>query len=152
MPTFTSNSKRWAIFDAVATALETDPSMQGVAVERNPAQPVRVELGEYRLLVRWSGDTLAGNKAQREQRRFRLLVISIVNTGDTSERDADAMHEAAAQVVRRLWPTLSNIAANVRPTEQELTPNVENLLVEGALVLSAWDVEYERPIVWPGQQ
>jgi hypothetical protein len=152
MPTFATNSKRWAIFDAVATALETDPAMQGVAVERNPSDNLRVDAGQYRLVVRWSGDTLTATKGQREQRRFRLIVGSIANTGASSDRDADAMHEAAAALIRRIWPTLSDIAANLRPTEQELTPDVEDKRFEGALVLSGWDIDYERPIVWPGQQ
>ena len=152
MPTFTENSKRWAIFDAVATALETDPVMQGVAVERNPTDALRVDAGQYRLIVRWSGDTLAGNKGNREQRRFKLIVGSIANTGPSSDRDADAMHEAAAALVRRLWPTLSEIATNLRPTEQDLTPDVEDKRFEGSLVLSGWDVEYERPVVWARPQ
>ena len=149
MLNFPENSKRWAIYNTVATALETDPALQGVPVERNPTAALRVDPGECRLIVRWNGDTLSATKGQREQRRFRLVVGAVANTGPTSDRDADALHEAAAALVRRLWPTLSGIAANLRPTEQDVTPDLKNVLIEGALVLSGWDVEYERPLVWP---
>lgn len=151
MPTFVTNSIRWKIFNAVAQALECAPELQGIPVMRNPTSAFRVEVGERLIVVRWNGDTLAGTRGQREQRSFRLVVASVANAGPTSDREADAMHEVVAGLMRKLWPSLSSLAANLRPTEQDLSPDLESILIEGALVSSLWNVDYERPIVWPQQ-
>lgn len=148
MPSFYSNSPRWEIFNAIASALETEPSLQAVRVERNPSSALRVEMGDYVIVVTWNNDSAAGKKGNREQRRFRLLVGSIANTGAQSGRDADAMHEAVSEVVRQQWPRLSELYPMLVPIEQEVAPDVESILVEGALVLSSWDVTYERPVVF----
>jgi hypothetical protein len=147
MPTFDQRySARWRIFDAVATALETAPELQGVPNRRNPTSAIPLKKGEYTLVTRWNADSLLNRVGIDEQRQFRLLVGSIACT-EQSDRDADAMHQVAGDVLRRLIPTLNALTGvkelNIR--EQEVTPDLDNLLVEGALVLSVYEVTYRQP-------
>jgi hypothetical protein len=147
MPTFnTGNSARWRIFNAVATALETAPELQAVPLKRNPTVALTLKKGEYTLVVRWNADSQQARVGNDDRRQFRLLVGSIAST-DASDRDADAMHQVVAQVLRGLMPTLNALTGvkELQITEQEVTPDLDNLLIEGALVLSVYEVTYRQP-------
>ena len=147
MPTFTTgNSARWRIFNAVATALETAPELQAVPVKRNPTVALTLKKGEYTIVARWNADSLQARVGNDDKRQFRLLVGSIAST-DASDRDADAMHQVVAQVLRGLMPTLNALTGvkELQITEQEVTPDLDNLLIEGALVLSVFEVNYRQP-------
>lgn len=148
MPTFDQgNSARWRIFDAVATALETAPELQAVPVRRNPTSAIHVNRGEYLLAVRWNGDSLLKRAGNDEQRRFTLIVASIAHTVQ-SDRDADAMHTVVSGLLKRLMPTLNAITGvkEVLAQEADVTSYVEDFQpVEGALVLSGYEVTYRQP-------
>lgn len=146
MPTFDQgNSAAWRIFNAVSSALETAPELQGVPNKRNPTQAITLKKGDYQLVTRWNADSLLQNVGNDEQRQFRLLVGSIAST-DQSDRDADAMHQVVGTVLRRLIPTLNDLAEvqQLQIREQEKTPDLENILIEGALVLSVYEVTYRQ--------
>lgn len=148
MPTFTGpGSLRWRIFDAVCTALETAPELQAVPLKRNPTQALPLKKGDYLLVARWNADSLQTRVGNDERRQFRLLVGSIAST-EQADRDADALHQVATGVLRRLMPTLNALsgAKELQISEQETTPDLENLLVEGALVLSVYEVTYRQPV------
>jgi hypothetical protein len=143
LPNFATNSIRWQIFDSVATMLESAPELQQVPVRRNPRQSVKLHKGDHLIVVRWDSDTLTKWTGQKEDRRFRLLVGSLVNT-DQSDRDADAMHLVVSRLLRGHWPSLSMLANKLKVPEIEVVPDVENMMIEGALVASAWDIDYEK--------
>lgn len=146
MPSFNAgNSARWRIFDAVATALERAPELQGVAVKRNPTAGFNVRRGDHFIVARWDADSLQQRVGNDEQRSFRLLVGSIASTLQ-SDRDADALHEVVAQVLRGLMPGLNSLCGvrELKIEEQEVTPDLEGLVVEGALVLSVYQVTYRQ--------
>ena len=148
MPTFNQgNSARWRIFNAVATALETAPELQAVPVRRNPTSAVTLKRGEYVLVVRWNGDSLIGRAGNDEKRRFTLIVASLAHT-EQSDRDADAMHAVVSTLLKGLMPTLNAITGvkEVVAQESDVTSYVEDFQpVEGALVLSGFDVTYRQP-------
>lgn len=147
MPSFQAgNSARWRIFDAVATALERAPALQGVPVKRNPPAAFPIKRGDYFIVVRWDADTQRERVSTDERRAFRLVVGSIASTLQ-SDCDADAMHQVVGQVLRGLMPSL-NALCDVRELtidEQEVTPDLESLVIEGALVLSVLQVTYRQP-------
>ena len=147
MPSFQAgNSARWRIFDAVATALERAPELQGTPVKRNPPTAFPIKRGDYAIVVRWDADSLQQRVGNDEKRAFRLVVGSIAATLQ-SDCDADAMHQVVGQVLRGLMPRLNGLC-DVRELaieEQEVTPDLEGLVVEGALVLSAFQVTYRQP-------
>lgn len=143
-PTFPSHSIRYTLFNALAQALETAPDLQGVPVKRNPTSALPLKQGDRIIVVRWNNDTLLESPAGKEKRSFRLLVGSIVNSA-TPDADADALHQAVGEVVRQTIVTFNQLAPKVKPVEREVTPDLENILIEGALVLSIWEIEYEKP-------
>lgn len=148
MPTFDQgNSTRWRIFNAVATALETAPALQAVPVKRAPMQALTLKKGEYTLVVRWNADSFVERVGNDERRRFALVVASIVCT-EQSDRDADAMHSVVGQLLRGLMPTLNALTGvkDVTSRETEVTSFSEDFQpVEGALILSAYEITYRQP-------
>lgn len=148
MPTFDQgNSARWRIFDAVATALEAAPELQAVPVRRNPTSAIHVNRGEYLLAVRWNGDSWLKRVGNDEQRRFTLVVASMAHT-QQSDRDADAMHAVVGGLLKRLMPALNAVTGikEVQALEADVTSYVEDFQpVEGALVLSGYEVTYRQP-------
>lgn len=143
-PLFTDNSTRWVIFDTMAAALEQAPELQGVPVRRNPTSAIALKQGEHVVVVRWNADTLLESPGGKEKRQFRLLIGSIAKTTQ-SDRDADAMHQVVGEVARRAIVALNSSVNKVRPLEREITPDLDAILMEGALVLSVWEIEYEKP-------
>lgn len=143
-PAFLTNSPRWAIFNAVCAALERAPELQGVPVKRNPTSALAIKRGELLLVVRWNADSLTEKRGQIERRQFRLLVGSIAAT-EQADRDADAMHTVAGEVARRTLTELASQHGVGNLAEREITPDLDSILIEGALVLSAWDVNYQKP-------
>jgi hypothetical protein len=144
MPGFITTSPRWQIFNAVAAALESAPELQGVPVKRNPTSAIALKRGDYLVVVRWNADALTEKRGQVERRQFRLMVGSIAAT-ETADRDADAMHVVVGEVARRTLTELAREHGVGNLTEREITPDLDNILIEGALVLSAWDVNYQKP-------
>lgn len=144
MPTFTTNSTRWVIFNAMASALETAPELQGVPVRRNPTSAIALKQGEHMVVVRWNTDTLIDSPGGKEKRQFRLLIGSIAKTAQ-SDQDADALHQVVGEVARRAIVALNSSVHKVRPLEREITPDLDAILMEGALVLSTWEIDYDKP-------
>ncbi len=141
---FTTNSVRWAIFDAMASALEQAPELGGVPVKRNPTSAIAAKSGDLLVALRWNADTLLESPGGREKRQFRLLIGSIAHTRQ-ADRDADALHQVVGEVARRAIVALNAGGHKVKPLEREVTPDLDSLLIEGALVLSTWEIEYEKP-------
>jgi hypothetical protein len=147
MPSFTAgNSARWRIFQTVAAALERAPELQGVPVVRNPTAPPSIKRGDHAIIVRWDADSLQQRVGNDEQRSFRLSVGSIASTVQ-SDGAADAMHEVVGQVLRGLMPGLNSLCnvKELKIEEQEVTPDLQGILIEGALVLSVFQVTYRQP-------
>lgn len=147
MPTFDKQSARWAIFNAVATALETDARMQGLRLVRNPRNPSHLAGGEQLLVLKWGSDSLTDKPGQREKRKFRLILVSVSRKADGAEQDADAIHQAAGQVVREILPVLAQLPEVDSVggiAEGDTAPDVDGLEVDGAAVLSSWEISYAR--------
>jgi hypothetical protein len=147
MPDFTtaSNSTRWALFNAVATALETAPELQGVPVHRNPKQAVPLAPGEYALLAFWGRDSLVERKGNDDVRSFDIAVGSMANT-EQAARDADAMHQVATNVLRLILPALNGVPGvrEVNVREADKGSELEKPLIEGDIVLSTYTLTYRR--------
>jgi hypothetical protein len=149
-PVFYATSLRWNLFNAIAEALEGAPELQGVPVKRNPTSAITVKKGDYLVVVRWNVDTLLSMAGFKEQRQFSMTVGSIANTASAG-RDADALHMVVGEVARQAMPGLNRMASKVKHTERDVSPDLENQLIEGELVLSTWEIEYEKPApAYPG--
>lgn len=147
MATFTKQSARWAIFNAVADALASDVRLQGLRVVRNPRSAQHLAVADQVLIVKWGSDSLSDKPGQREKRKFRLILASVSRKAEGAEQDADAMHQAAGEIVREILPTLAalpGVDAVGSIAEGDTTPDVDGLEVDGAAVLSSWEINYAR--------
>ena len=147
MPTFTKQSARWLIYNAIASALEGAEQLQGVAFARNPRAAKQLASGERLIVTRWGSDSPIDLKGSIERRRFRLIVGSISRKRENADQDADALHQAATEIVRKTLPTLTAIGGIDRIgaiRESDTTPDLEGSEVDGALVLSSWEFDYQQ--------
>ncbi|MBE2261575.1 MAG: hypothetical protein IAE92_02465 [Burkholderiaceae bacterium] len=145
MPTFATPSARWAILAAVHQALATAPQLQGLPVVRNPRTAQALRAGEQMVVIKWGTDSLVDKPGQVERRSFRLIVGSISRKPDGADADADAIHQATGQVVRAAFATLAQQASRALSLrEEDITPDIEGIEVDGALVLSSWAIAYQR--------
>lgn len=134
------------MFNAVADALASDARLQGLPVVRNPKGAEHLGAGKQLIAVKWGSDSRLGEHGRSEQRKFRLIVASISRVAVTPDKDADAIHVAALDVVREQLPTLATLpeVSRIRGiAETDVTPDIEGLQIDGASVLSAWEIDYD---------
>lgn len=146
MPEFTTPSARWKIYNAIAHALETDEQLQGLKVARNPRTAQHLASGEQLVLIKWGSDSPVETAGRIERRKFRLIVGAISRSREGADQDADAIHQAAGDVVKRTLPTLHALPGIDRIkaiTENDTTPDVDGIEVDGAMVLSSWEIDYQ---------
>jgi hypothetical protein len=147
VPNFTTQSARWAIFNAIAVALAGDARLQGLRVVRNPRNATQMGAGEQLVAIKWGSDSLTEKPGQREKRKFRLIVASISRKAEGADKDADAIHEAAYAIVREILPAIAQLPevdAIGGIAESDTTSDIDGLEVDGAVVLSSWEINYAR--------
>jgi hypothetical protein len=145
MADFNTQSARWAIFDAICTALESDALLQDLPVVRNPRTATQLGAGEQLIVAKWGSDSLMEKPGQRERRKFRLIVGSVSRKATGADKDADAIHQAVGEVVRKALTTLAQLPDRVaRIAEGDTTPDIDGIEVAGAMVLSTWEIDYQR--------
>lgn len=147
LPLTGGHSARWKILDAVYTALQAASELSAIApaIHRNPVGGIKVERDKLAVVLRWDQDRRIGSVAMDERRAFSLMVGCIANT-DNADADADVLSEAVGAVLRRLMPALNKLdgVREVTLTEADINPLIEDVPIDGALVVSTLDVSYRQ--------
>lgn len=137
------NSTRYSIHQAVMASVETVALAQAADALNNPALPVGLQGKAPRVLfVLARGDELIDQPGAREKRRCKLVLGAFARTS-TADLDADALHFAARSALRSLRQalhTLGIVAPIVR--EVQVEPELKETQTDGALLLSAYEIEY----------
>lgn len=147
LPLTGEHSARWKILGAVHTALQAATELAAIAptIHRNPVGGVKVERDKLAVVLRWDRDRKLGAVAMDERRTFSLMVGCIANTDD-ADADADVLSEAVGAVLRRLMPDLNKLdgVREVTLAEADINPLIEDVPIDGALVVSTLDVSYRQ--------
>jgi hypothetical protein len=138
------NSLRWGVMQTLLTALQAAPALSGVLVIRNPRSPKSLTQGAHMVFLKDQRDTLTIKPGQTERRAVQFLLGTVAHT-DTADSDADALHEAAADVLRAALPTLTQACRVVNLSETDTQFEAAGLEIDGALCLSTWALEYIKP-------
>lgn len=146
MPTLNNlpNSLRWAAMQTLLTALQNSPALVGVRVEYNPRNPASLKQGAYVVFLKDQTDTLANKPGQAEKRTHQFLMGTVARS-DTAECEADALHEAAAAVLRGAIKALAQTCRVVNLSEVNTQFESTSLEIDGALCLSTWELQYSKP-------
>lgn len=138
------NSLRWAAMQTLLTALRDAPAMASVRLVHNPRTPASVKDGAYVVFLKDHTDTLLTKPGQAEQRTHQF-VLGAVARSDAADCDADALHEAAASVLRSSIKALAQNCRVANLSEVNTQFEVASLEIDGALCLSTWELKYTKP-------
>jgi len=137
------NSLRWAIMQALLAALRADSKLAGITVLHNPRTPQALNQGNYQIFLRDQVNNLVKKPGQIERRSHQFLLGAVART-DAADSEADALHEAAADVLRT---HIKNVVQGTVLNISEMSTQFEaaNLEVDGSLCESTWELEYVKP-------
>lgn len=138
------NSPRWAAMQALLAALRDAGALTGVRIVYNPRSPASLKGGAHTVFLKDQTDTLITKPGQSENRTHQFL-LGAVACSDEPECDADALHEAAADVLRASIKTLAAACRVTNLSEVNTQFDSASLEFDGALCLSTWELKYTKP-------
>lgn len=137
------NSLRWQAMQTLKAALQAAPALAGVRVVHNPRTPASLGQGAHMVFLKDQTDALRDKSGQMESRNHQFLLGAVART-DAADGEADALHEAASDVLRAALKTLlPGRVTNLSETATQF--EAAGLEIDGALVLSTWDLQYRKP-------
>lgn len=137
------NSPRWAIMQTLLTALQTAPTLAGVRILHNPRGPAALAQGEHLVFLKDQTDTLSDNAGQQQTRSHQFALGAVSHASD-ADCQADALHEAAASVLRSTAKTTMSNQRAINLLEQATSFDVGTLELDGTLVMSTWVLQYRK--------
>ena len=143
------NSTRYAIHQALYGLVQGVAAKEAADSLYNPALPAGLQGRGVRVLFLLDrGDQLVDQPGQREKRRTKVVLGALARTTDP-DRDADALLFAARIALRGARAVFS--AAGIDAPilrETQVEPELKETQSDGALLLSAFEVEYRE--TYPG--
>lgn len=127
-------------------ALQAESGLAGLTVVRNPRRPADLAKGERLLIVAERSDTLIQREGLRDRRR-RFVTVGALSRKEGADADADALAQLASDTVSASLKEMVSVGEVGRMGEQDIQFHVDDLDVDGAIVVSGWEIEYyrERP-------
>lgn len=142
------HSARWLIREAVKAALAAAPELIDLPIVVNPREPASLSVGERVLVIKEQSDAMTGQtgspKSGFTEKRIFNFSVGIVSRVEGGDDDVDLFHVIATRAVRAGFVGLQGVVQALEYKENNVTFEVENLDIDGALVLSNWEVSYVR--------
>lgn len=138
-----SNSQRWAAMQTLFTALHTASSLAGVRVVHNPRTPSTLGQGTHTVFLKDQNDTLLDKSGQASKRTHQFVLGALART-EAADCEADALHEAAAGILRSAIKALLQDHRVINLSEVSTQFEAASLEIDGALVLSTWELQYRK--------
>jgi hypothetical protein len=139
-----ANSTRYRIHQVFKTVLTPVAASNSAALLTNPVLPVGLkEHGNKVLFTLDRGDDLLEQPGQREKRRAKFLVGAFVRSDD-ADNDADQLHFAARTAIKRIKAAMALEGIDTLVREVQAEQEVKEHAVEGALLLSSFEIEYKE--------
>ena len=138
------NSVRWGAVQTLLAALQAAPALAGARVVHNPRTPASLGQGVYTVFIKDQTDTLTDKSGQAEKRSHQLLLGTVARS-EHADCEADALHEAACDVLRSALKVLMQEKRVVNLTEESTQFEAASLEIDGALCLSTWSLQYRKP-------
>lgn len=137
------NSTRYAIHQALYAVVQAVAATESAVALNNPALPAGLQgKGDRVLFTLDRGDQLIDQPGQREKRRVRLVMGAFARTR-TPDLDVDALHFAARSALRDIRATFRSLDINAPIVrEVQVEPELKETQTDGALLLSAYEIEY----------
>lgn len=137
-------STRYAIAQTLFASVQAVAVAEGAGALFSPRLPIDPKGKPNKLLfVVDRGDKLIEQTGQREKRRVRIVLGALVLAGTAVDAEVDALHFAARAALKAqaLRATLIEMRAPML-REVEVEPELKEAAIEGALLMSAFEIEY----------
>lgn len=142
------HSARWLIREAVKAALQNAPELFELPIVVNPREPSSLNVGKRVLVIKEQSDALQSQtgtlKSGFTEKRVFNFSVACVSRVEGADDDVDFLHVAARKAVFYCFEPLRKVLQSLEYKENNVTFEVENLDIDGALVLSNWEVSYVK--------
>lgn len=145
-----AHSIPFLISGVFVAALRDAFEISGAVVKHNPRGPAPLSDGSRVVFFEAQSDGFIDQAGQVGKRRFSF-VLGVINRADgTAEAGADADYVMADEVIRGAYQEVAAMLAAIKAQcgplrEREVAFRVDDIDVDGALVLGTFDIEYLRP-------
>jgi hypothetical protein len=150
-PATQGHSARWIIREAVKTALQNAPELFELPIVVNPREASSLGVGKRVLVIKEQSDALQSQTGTlksgfTEKRVFNFSVACVSRVADVggADDDVDLLHVSARAAVFACFEPLRAVVQSLEYKENNVMFEVENLDIDGALVLSNWEVTYTK--------
>lgn len=147
-PATQGHSARWLIREAVKTALRDAPELFELPIVVNPREPSSLAVGPRVLVIKEQSDALQSQtgtlKSGFTEKRIFNFSVACVSRVEGADDDVDLLHVSATHAIHACFPELRKVVQSLEYKENNVTFEVENLDIDGALVLSNWEVSYVK--------
>lgn len=127
----------------VVTAFASEPDLTGLPVVRNPRRPQDLAEGTRVIIVAESSDKQVSKAGNRET-RVRSFSVGALSRVEGADADADALAELVSSVTHAALVLMQATAEITRMAEVSVQFHVDDLEVDGAIVVSGWEIQYIR--------
>lgn len=146
-----SQSIPYQLSAAVVSALTAQMGPTGVTIVDNPTTPAPLESGTRVLFVEDRDDNPINKPGQAEAHTFSFA-IGVINRSAGARAGADADMQAAKPIVTKALrdaclalQTAKAITGFQYPREGQRTYRHERIDVDGALILTSFEIDYRLP-------
>ena len=147
-PATQGHSARWLIREAVKTALQDAPALFGLPIVVNPREASSLAKGPQVLVIKEQSDAMQSQigtlKSGFTEKRIFNFSVACVSRVEGADDDVDVLHVAVRKAVFNCFENLRGVVQSLDCKENNVTFEVENLDIDGALVLSNWEVSYVK--------
>lgn len=147
-PATQGHSARWLIREAVKAALQNAPELFELPIIVNPREPSSLAVGKRVLVIKEQSDALQSQtgtlKSGFTEKRIFNFSVACVSRVEGADDDVDLLHVSARAAVFACFEPLRAVVQSLEYKENNVTFEVENLEIDGALVLSNWEVTYTK--------
>jgi hypothetical protein len=147
-PATQGHSARWLIREAVKTALQNASDLCELPIVVNPREPSSLAVDKRVLVIKEQSDALQSQtgtvKSGFTEVRIFNFSVGIVSRVEGADDDADLIQPSVRKAVYACFPELHQVIQSLKYKENNVTFEIENLEVDGALVLSNWEVSYVK--------
>lgn len=137
-----TQSTRYTIGQSLFGVLSSVATANSAAAVFNPPLPLARQQSSRTLFLLDRGDRLIDQANQRQKRRCRVVLGALVSAAE-AHAEVDALHFAARTAIQALR---SNQITDGRCLlhETEVEPELRDVGANGALLLSAYEIDYEQ--------
>lgn len=127
----------------VVAAFASATDLTGLPVVRNPRRPQDLAVGSRVIIVAESSDKQLSKAGNRET-RVRSFSVGALSRGEGADADADGLAELVSSVTHAALASMQATAEITKMAEVSVQFHVDDLEVDGAIVVSGWEIQYIR--------